>query len=134
MNDLAMMAGRDPANWTLESKERHLMTQAFNLGYTSLNEEMTVDRLSVAGTIPVWLAGSLLRNGPAKFESGPDTLRHWFDGFAMLHRFTFQNGNVSYANKFLQSDFVSVRHEGGENYLLAIQHRSLQGAVQRDND
>lgn len=83
------------------------------LGYTTLNEEITVDRLPVEGTIPAWLEGSLLRNGPAKFEAGPDTFRHWFDGFAMLHRFTFQNGNVSYANKFLQSDaYQSAMKEG----------------------
>jgi beta,beta-carotene 9',10'-dioxygenase len=89
------------------------MTKAFNPGYTTLNEEITVDRLPVEGTIPAWLAGSLLRNGPAKFEAGPDTFRHWFDGFAMLHRFTFQNGNVSYANKFLQSDaYKSAMKEG----------------------
>lgn len=83
------------------------------LGYTTLNEEITVDRLPVEGTLPAWLEGSLLRNGPAKFEAGPDTFRHWFDGFAMLHRFTFQNGNVSYANKFLQSDaYQSAMKEG----------------------
>ena len=89
------------------------MTQVLHLGYTTLNEEMTVDSLPVEGTIPAWLEGSLLRNGPAKFEVGPDTFRHWFDGFAMLHRFTFQNGNVSYANKFLQSDaYQSAMKEG----------------------
>ena len=73
------------------------MTQVSHLGYTTLNEEITADRLPVEGTIPVWLEGSLLRNGPAKFEVGPDTFKHWFDGFAMLHRFTFQK---SWAFKF----------------------------------
>lgn len=74
------------------------------LGYTSLNEEITVDQLPVTGVIPPWLTGSLLRNGPAKFEVGKEKFYHWFDGFAMLHRFSLQNGSVSYANKFLQSD------------------------------
>jgi beta,beta-carotene 9',10'-dioxygenase len=74
------------------------------LGYTSLNEEITVDSLPVQGTLPGWLNGSLLRNGPAKFEVGEEHFRHWFDGLAMLHRFTFQDGTVSYANKFLQSE------------------------------
>ena len=74
------------------------------LGYTSLNEEITVDQLPVTGVIPPWLTGSLLRNGPAKFEVGKEKFYHWFDGFAMLHRFSLQNGSVSYANKLLQSD------------------------------
>ena len=30
-------------------------------------------------------------------------MRHWFDGFAMLHRFGFADGKVSYANRFLES-------------------------------
>jgi beta,beta-carotene 9',10'-dioxygenase len=83
------------------------------LGYTSLEEEISVERLPIEGTIPQWLSGSLLRNGPAKFEVGQDTFRHWFDGFAMLHRFSFQDGNVSYANKFLQSDaYTNAMKEG----------------------
>ena len=73
------------------------------LGYESLNEEVAIDALSVTGTMPSWLHGSLVRNGPGKFEVGEDAFRHWFDGFAQLHRFSFQQGQVSYANKFLQS-------------------------------
>lgn len=45
----------------------------------------------------------MLRNGPAKFEVGGQGLLHWFDGFAMVHRFTFAGGRVAYANRFLQS-------------------------------
>jgi beta,beta-carotene 9',10'-dioxygenase len=30
-------------------------------------------------------------------------MNHWFDGLAMLHRFSFANGAVSYANRFLES-------------------------------
>jgi carotenoid cleavage dioxygenase-like enzyme len=68
-----------------------------------LEQEITCDRLPVEGKVPTWLAGSLLRNGPAQFEVGPHNYRHWFDGLAMLHRFSFKNGEVSYTNKFLQS-------------------------------
>lgn len=89
------------------------VAHSFALGYTSLDQEVRLDRLQVEGTIPTWLAGSLLRNGPAKFEVGPDTFKHWFDGFAMLHRFTFQNGNVSYENKFLQSESYTVSMREG---------------------
>lgn len=73
------------------------------LGYTSLNEEVTRAALPVRGKVPGWLRGSLLRNGPARFEAGDQRVCHWFDGFAMLTRFSFDNGTVSYANKFLQT-------------------------------
>jgi carotenoid cleavage dioxygenase-like enzyme len=79
------------------------MTNPFVLGYTSLDEEIQLDKLPVEGSIPRWLSGSLLRNGPAKFEVGPEEVWHWFDGLAMLHRFTFQDGSVSYANRFVRS-------------------------------
>ncbi|GHO46362.1 carotenoid oxygenase family protein [Ktedonospora formicarum] len=85
----------------------------FAPGYSSLEQEVVLDRLPVSGTIPHWLEGSLLRNGPAKFEMGQQNFRHWFDGFGMLHRFTFQQGQISYANKFLRSDsYVQSMEEG----------------------
>jgi len=30
-------------------------------------------------------------------------MNHWFDGLAMLHRFSFADGGVSYANRFLET-------------------------------
>jgi beta,beta-carotene 9',10'-dioxygenase len=90
-----------------------VMTNTDVLGYTSLEEEITLDRLPIEGTIPSWLTGSLLRNGPAKFEVGQEKFRHWFDGFAMLHRFSFHDGKVSYANKFLQSDAYKTSMKEG---------------------
>ena len=89
------------------------MANSFTLGYVSLDEEITLDSLPIEGTIPTWLSGSLLRNGPAKFEVGSEMFKHWFDGFAMLHRFTIHNGNVSYENKFLQSDTYKISMQEG---------------------
>lgn len=62
-----------------------------------------VDDLPVTGRLPEWLAGTLLRNGPGTFAVGEQRYRHWFDGLAMLHRFTIAGGRVSYANRFLES-------------------------------
>jgi beta,beta-carotene 9',10'-dioxygenase len=75
----------------------------YELGFTSLEREINIDHLPVSGCLPTWLSGTLVRNGPAKFEVGPQVFRHWFDGFSMLHCFTFKDGFVSYANKFLHS-------------------------------
>ncbi|HTK11402.1 MAG TPA: carotenoid oxygenase family protein [Ktedonobacteraceae bacterium] len=93
------------------------MSHNRQLFYTSLNEEIEFDHLPIEGTIPGWLSGSLLRNGPAKFEVGADAFRHWFEGFAMLHRFSFQDGHVSYANKFLQStEYTTALRDGAIAY------------------
>jgi carotenoid cleavage dioxygenase-like enzyme len=75
----------------------------YRLGFTSLEREVVVDSLPVSGTLPAWLSGSLLRNGPARFEVGEDRYWHWFDGLAMVHRFTLADGRVSYANRFLRT-------------------------------
>ena len=64
------------------------------LGFHTLDSEVSVDALPVEGTLPPWLAGSLLRNGPALFEDRERSVRHWFDGQAMLHRFAIADGKV----------------------------------------
>lgn len=58
----------------------------------------------VQGTIPSWINGKLLRNGPGKFEFGNTCYNHWFDGMAMLHQFKIEKGQVTYMSRFLQSD------------------------------
>ncbi|HSZ12750.1 MAG TPA: carotenoid oxygenase family protein [Solirubrobacteraceae bacterium] len=85
------------------------------LGFTTLEREVTVDELALSGELPTWLRGSLLRTGPAKFEVGvgAQRMRHWFDGLAMLHRFTIDDGRVSYGNRFLEGrSYRAVREQG----------------------
>jgi len=79
------------------------MTTPFELGFRKTEKEISLDRLPVQGTIPPWLHGTLVRNGPGTFEVGQQRYRHWFDGLSMLHKFCFAERQVSYANKFLES-------------------------------
>ena len=79
------------------------MTTSFELGFSKTENEIAIDRLPSQGTIPNWLQGTLIRNGPGTFEVGQQQYRHWFDGLSMLHKFSFTDGQVSYANKFLES-------------------------------
>ena len=85
-------------------------------GYRSLEHELAVDSLPVEGRLPSWLAGSLLRNGPALFEDSAHSVRHWFDGQAMLHRFTLAGGQVSYANRFLDTRSYRAARSGRMAY------------------
>ncbi|XP_075148253.1 neither inactivation nor afterpotential B isoform X2 [Haematobia irritans] len=58
----------------------------------------------VIGTIPTWLNGSLLRNGPGNWKVGDMTFQHLFDCSALLHRFAIHNGHVTYQNRFIQTE------------------------------
>src|SRR5438046_9530429 len=72
-------------------------------GFQTLDREVSIDRLPVQGELPSWLRGSLIRTGPARFEANGRSLNHWFDGQAMLHRFSFADGAVGYANRELDT-------------------------------
>jgi beta,beta-carotene 9',10'-dioxygenase len=76
----------------------------YALGFTTLDQEVEGQELTVRGEFPPWLSGALIRTAPAKFEVGERSYRHWFDGLAMLHAFDFANGAVRYTNRFIQSD------------------------------
>jgi carotenoid cleavage dioxygenase-like enzyme len=83
-------------------------------GFDSLERETRLDSLPVRGQLPPWLTGSLIRTGPAKWEVDGRAMNHWFDGLAMLHRFSFADGGVSYANRFLESRAYRAARERGE--------------------
>jgi beta,beta-carotene 9',10'-dioxygenase len=83
------------------------------LGYRALEDEHSIDRLDVEGELPEWLAGSLLRTGPTKWDLGQQRVSHWFDGLAMLHRFSFSDGEVGYGNRFLRGRAFQAAAESG---------------------
>lgn len=86
-------------------------------GLESQLREVALDELEVSGSIPSWLSGTLVRNGPARYEVGDRTLNHWFDGLAMLHAFGFQDGRVSYANRYLRTGaHEAATHRGRIEY------------------
>jgi beta,beta-carotene 9',10'-dioxygenase len=88
----------------------------YEKGFETLEREVVIDQLPVSGALPAWLGGSLLRTGPAKFEAGERSLNHWFDGLAMLHRFSFGEGVVSYACRFLDTPAYRAAARGRLEY------------------
>ncbi|KAM9839192.1 beta,beta-carotene 15,15'-dioxygenase [Aulostomus maculatus] len=61
-------------------------------------------RAEVKGSIPSWLQGTLLRNGPGLFSVGDTRYDHWFDGMSIMHSFNFKDGEVTHRSRFLRSD------------------------------
>lgn len=74
------------------------------LGHTSLYDETNIESLPIKGKVPAWISGDLIRNGPAMFETDNKKINNWYDGLAMLHKFSFKNGKISYINRFIEGD------------------------------
>ena len=60
------------------------------------------------GTIPHWIKGSFVQNGPGNFTFGSDVFRHLFDGSALVRKFNIADGNVTYQCKFVKTESFKV--------------------------
>ncbi|XP_059812845.1 carotenoid-cleaving dioxygenase, mitochondrial-like isoform X1 [Hypanus sabinus] len=79
--------------------------------FTSVEETPKPMVAKIKGNIPKWLQGSLLRNGPGKYEFGNDRYNHFFDSLALMHQFRIDDGIVTYMSKFLRSDAYRINSE-----------------------
>jgi len=93
---------------------QHVGTLRGALGWEELPGEVDVPDVPVTGTMPGWLSGTLLRTGPGKWDLGGARLQHWWDGLALLQRFSFQAGRVSYRCRFLDSPAFASQKETGK--------------------
>jgi carotenoid cleavage dioxygenase-like enzyme len=88
------------------------VTAPHRSGFETQREEVTAEALPVEGTLPSWLAGHYVQNGPGQFEVGGRTLGHWFDPLAMVRGFHVDD-EVTYTNRFVRSrDFAFARERG----------------------
>ena len=97
--------------WTIEEK-----TAQRALGFQSLDQELHIDSVPVTGTVPAWLHGTLVRVTPALMDGGGKTIKHWFDGAAMLNAFGFGDGSVSYGSRFLETDYLQDVRKGEADF------------------
>ncbi|MFB6118773.1 carotenoid oxygenase family protein [Halosegnis sp.] len=89
------------------------ISPGYRRGFETQPEERHDVRLPVEGTLPDWLQGRYIANGPGAFEAGDTPLRHWFDAFAMLRSFVFADGEIRYTNRFVRSDDYRYASEHG---------------------
>ena len=71
-----------------------------SLGFVSQELETELGELPVDGSLPEWLGGSADQDRPGEVGGRKQTMNHWFDGHAMLHRFGIADGSVAYATAF----------------------------------
>ena len=101
---------------------------AFELGFGGLDGEVSNRTLPVEGTVPAWLSGALIRNGPGDFEFGDRRATHWFDGLALLRRYGFDDGTVTYTSRFLRTDAYENAATGRSASEFATAGGSLRTA------
>ena len=87
------------------------MDEGDRLGFHSVDREYD-ERLPVEGTLPGWLRGSLIRNGPGRFRFENGSVDHWFDGLAMLRRFRIADGEIHYRTRFLDTGAYEAATRG----------------------
>mgnify|MGYP002761332732 FL=1 len=80
------------------------MTGSEHVGFQSLRTEHDDVTPDIEGSIPAWLSGTLLRNGPGRFEAGGQRVHQRFDGLAMRRRYAFDGGELRYSNRFLRTE------------------------------
>ena len=73
-------------------------------GFLSGAREIDDAGIGVRGTLPPWLRGTLLLNGPALWELPGGRLEHWFDGYAMWHALRIDGAGVRYRSRFCASE------------------------------
>lgn len=76
--------------------------------HTPMSEELTLDTLTVTGTIPPGLNGRYLRIGPNPVQMPNPARYHWFAGDGMVHGVRIEGGRADwYRNRWVRSTSVS---------------------------
>ncbi|XP_046459953.1 carotenoid isomerooxygenase-like isoform X2 [Daphnia pulex] len=66
------------------------------------------------GAIPLWVNGSLYRNGPGKQDYGRQRVNHLFDAAGLLHKFNVRNGKVTYQSRYVNSTSYVLNTAAGQ--------------------
>ena len=86
----------------------------FAAWWDDADEEVSNRVCNIVGELPSWLRGTLIRNGPGRWESGDGTRRytHAFDGLAKLVSFDICAEGVTFSTRFLRSDWFEKSKNG----------------------
>ena len=85
--------------------------------YAPLRMESDLNDLIVEGEIPQDLYGSYYRNGPDPQFPPMGGNYHWFGGDGMIHAFHFENGKVSYKNRWIQTSKWKQERKAGKSLV-----------------
>jgi all-trans-8'-apo-beta-carotenal 15,15'-oxygenase len=77
---------------------------AWRGAFRDLPREHPFEPLSVTGSIPSELRGTLYRSGPSLFSAQGQSYRHWFDGDGAVSAVRFANGEAAGAVRLVPSE------------------------------
>lgn len=87
-------------------------------GFSSHNVQCNSVPLKVQGCLPAWLHGTLIRTGPGLFDLNDQTFKYWFDGFALIHKITFDSHGATFSSRLLNSDYYQRAQKSGKLPML----------------
>ncbi len=115
------LAGAAPAAWTL--------------GVADVEEDIAGRVLTpTSGRAPRDFAGTLYRNGPAKFRRGTSAAGHWFDGDGLIRRFRIDGGTAQLAARFADTPKRQLESRLDRMVMPGFGTPHRPGAVLRNPD
>ena len=108
-----------------------MATPAWRLGVTDVDADIPLQTLRcLHGKAPAGLAGTLYRNGPAKFRRGATQSGHWFDGDGLMRAFTIaENGDARLAARFVDTPKRRVEAAAGQIMMPGFGTPAAPGAI-----
>ncbi len=100
-------------------------------GYAPVNRELVADKLPVIGEVPRDFSGLYVRNGPVP-QHAPEGKYHWYDGDGMLHAVHFQGGEVTYRNRWVETEGLMADRRAGKNLWPGLKQRMPEGVLPDD--
>ena len=104
-------------------------------GYAPIDQEIIATQFDIIGDAPQDIAGSYVRNGPNQRHQ-PYGRHHIFDGDGMLHAMRFQNGDLTYSNRFIRTRGFEAETKAGKSIwpgLMDMPNRNLPVAWGSDH-
>jgi beta,beta-carotene 9',10'-dioxygenase len=81
------------------------LSPRYGIGFASLLDETSGVPLTITGSVPPDLVGTMYRIGPGRFQIGGHSVGHWLDGFALLSSVSFGSHGVTCTSRFLASSW-----------------------------
>jgi all-trans-8'-apo-beta-carotenal 15,15'-oxygenase len=103
----------------------------WTLGVGDIEADIPLQALRrIHGKAPAGLAGTLYRNGPAKFRRGGTASGHWFDGDGLMRAFTLTGeGSVRLAARFADTPKRRAEAAAGKIMMPGLGTPAGAGAV-----
>ncbi len=96
--------------------------------YCNVEKELAnIQIIAKQGTVPNELSGTFYRNGPGILERGGHWVHHPFDGDGMIAAISFNNGKVSFSNRFIRTEGWKSEEEAGKFTYRGVFGTKKQG-------